>query len=83
VRAAGVRTLQEEIPEAYKDVADVVDVVAGAGIGRKVARLCPVGWSRARSVTVALWVNEQVFARLRKGCIPFRIVRAVRAVIPE
>jgi hypothetical protein len=27
----------EEIPEAYKDVAEVVDVVEGAGISRKVA----------------------------------------------
>jgi tRNA-splicing ligase RtcB len=29
------------MPEAYKDVADVVDVVDRAGIGRKVARLRP------------------------------------------
>ncbi|RMD98981.1 MAG: RtcB family protein [Deltaproteobacteria bacterium] len=43
VRAVGRGTLAEEIPEAYKDVADVVDVVHGAGIGRKVARLRPVG----------------------------------------
>jgi len=43
VRAAGRATLLEEMPEAYKDVADVVDTVDGAGIGRKVARLRPVG----------------------------------------
>jgi tRNA-splicing ligase RtcB len=43
VRAEGYATLAEEIPEAYKDVADVVDVVHGAGIARKVARLVPMG----------------------------------------
>jgi tRNA-splicing ligase RtcB len=42
IRAASRRTVDEEIPEAYKDVAKVVDVVDGAGIGRKVARLRPV-----------------------------------------
>lgn len=36
-------TLKEEIPEAYKDVADVVDVVHGAGISKKVAKLVPMG----------------------------------------
>jgi tRNA-splicing ligase RtcB len=43
VRAAGRATLVEEIPEAYKDVAEVVDVVQGAGISRKVAELRPMG----------------------------------------
>jgi tRNA-splicing ligase RtcB len=33
----------EEISEAYKDVAQVVEVVHGAGISRKVARLRPLG----------------------------------------
>ena len=42
VRAAGRATLAEEIPAAYKDVADVVEVVQQAGIGRKVARLRPL-----------------------------------------
>jgi len=42
VRAVGRATLAEEMPEAYKDVADVVETVEGAGIGRKVARLRPV-----------------------------------------
>jgi tRNA-splicing ligase RtcB len=42
VRAASRATVSEEIPEAYKDVASVVDVVDGAGIGRKVARLKPL-----------------------------------------
>ncbi len=43
VRASGYRTLDEEIPEAYKDVAEVVDVVHRAGISRRVAKLVPVG----------------------------------------
>jgi len=42
VRAKGRRTLVEEVSEAYKDVADVVDVVHNAGIARKVARLVPL-----------------------------------------
>jgi tRNA-splicing ligase RtcB len=43
VRAHSYRTVAEEVPEAYKDVSDVVHVVDGAGIGRKVARLRPMG----------------------------------------
>jgi tRNA-splicing ligase RtcB len=43
VMAAGRETLAEEMPEAYKDVGRVVDVVAGAGLARKVARLRPLG----------------------------------------
>jgi len=36
------KTLAEEIPEAYKEVGTVVDVVDRAGIARKVARLRPL-----------------------------------------
>lgn len=43
VRSAGKTTLREEIPEAYKDVSQVVEVVSGAGISKKVARLRPMG----------------------------------------
>jgi tRNA-splicing ligase RtcB len=43
VRAASMGTVVEEIPEAYKDVSDVVDVVHGAGIGKKVVQLKPIG----------------------------------------
>jgi len=43
VRASSGGTVAEEVPEAYKDVADVVRVVDGAGIGRKVVRLRPLG----------------------------------------
>jgi tRNA-splicing ligase RtcB len=42
VRAHGKKTLEEEIPDSYKDVDEVVDVVEGAGISRKVARLRPL-----------------------------------------
>jgi tRNA-splicing ligase RtcB len=43
IQAAGMATVAEEMPEAYKDVADVVDVVHGAGLSRRVARLRPMG----------------------------------------
>ena len=43
VRGAGRGTVAEEIPEAYKDVEQVVQVVHGAGISRKVAKLHPLG----------------------------------------
>ena len=42
LRAASVNAIVEEMPEAYKDVADVVDVVARAGLARRVARLEPM-----------------------------------------
>jgi len=35
--------LDEEQPDAYKDVSDVVDAVEGAGLSRKVCRLHPLG----------------------------------------
>ena len=43
VMAAGTATVAEEMPEAYKDVADVVEVVVRAGIATRVARLEPIG----------------------------------------
>jgi tRNA-splicing ligase RtcB len=42
VRAGSKRTVAEEMPEAYKDVANVVDVMHGAGIASKVAKLVPL-----------------------------------------
>lgn len=42
IRAAGRATVAEEISEAYKDVAEVVDVVRRAGLGKIVARLRPL-----------------------------------------
>ncbi|MDQ3211167.1 MAG: RtcB family protein [Acidobacteriota bacterium] len=43
VMAAGAATVAEEMPEAYKDVADVVGVVHGAGLATRVAQLKPLG----------------------------------------
>jgi len=42
-RARGRTGLDEEQPDAYKDVNQVVDVLHNAGISRRVARLRPVG----------------------------------------
>lgn len=42
IRARSMPGLAEEAPQAYKDVDAVVDVVAKAGIAKKVARLRPV-----------------------------------------
>ncbi len=42
VRAGSLGGLAEEAPSAYKDVDRVVDIVHGAGIARRVARLVPL-----------------------------------------
>lgn len=43
VRSQGQKTLAEEMPEAYKDVNRVVNVMERAGISPRVARLRPLG----------------------------------------
>lgn len=43
IRYVGRDTLHEEVPEAYKDVTNVVDIVQGAGISQKIARMRPLG----------------------------------------
>lgn len=43
IQASGNRTVAEEMPHAYKDVADVVEVMHNAGISQKVARFKPMG----------------------------------------
>lgn len=43
VKATGRDALAEEMPDAYKDVNDVVNVVAGAGISKRVCRMRPLG----------------------------------------
>jgi len=43
VQSRGKKTLKEEIPEAYKDVSQVVNVVDKAGLAKKVVRLRPLG----------------------------------------
>ena len=42
VRWTGRSTLKEEMPDAYKDISQVVEVVHQAGISRKVAKLRPM-----------------------------------------
>ena len=42
-RARGRTGLEEEQPDAYKDVQHVVDVLHNAGITQKVAKLRPLG----------------------------------------
>lgn len=43
VRAKSRRTLAEEVPEAYKDIDEIVEAVCGANLSKKVARLVPLG----------------------------------------
>ncbi|MEB3198460.1 MAG: RtcB family protein [Candidatus Sericytochromatia bacterium] len=43
VYGASRRGVAEEAPEAYKDIEAVVDVLTGAGLARRVARLRPIG----------------------------------------
>jgi tRNA-splicing ligase RtcB (3'-phosphate/5'-hydroxy nucleic acid ligase) len=43
VQSRGRETLAEEMPEAYKDINQVVDVVHESGLATKVARLRPLG----------------------------------------
>ena len=43
VKGASQGTIVEEIPDAYKDVNDVVNVVQHAGISKKVVKLVPMG----------------------------------------
>ncbi|HZD40938.1 MAG TPA: RtcB family protein, partial [Terriglobales bacterium] len=42
-RYQGRGTMAEEMPHAYKDVADVVETMDKAGVSRRVARFRPVG----------------------------------------
>jgi len=43
VLSRGKQTLKEEMPEAYKDVSHIVEVVHETNLARKVARLRPMG----------------------------------------
>jgi tRNA-splicing ligase RtcB len=43
VQSRGKKTLKEEMPQAYKDISGVVEVVHQAGLAHKVARLKPMG----------------------------------------
>ena len=43
IQAKGYKTIAEEMPEAYKDVSEVVNVMHDEGIIKKVAKLKPIG----------------------------------------
>jgi len=43
VKAGSMGTLAEEAPDAYKDVAEIVEVTHKAGVSYKVARMVPLG----------------------------------------
>lgn len=43
IQAKGYKTIAEEMPFAYKDVSEVVDIMHYAGISTKVAKVRPVG----------------------------------------
>jgi len=43
VQSRGKRTLKEEMPQAYKNISQVVEVIHKAGLAHKVARLKPMG----------------------------------------
>jgi tRNA-splicing ligase RtcB (3'-phosphate/5'-hydroxy nucleic acid ligase) len=42
VRAQSMGTVIEEMPDAYKDVSQVIEAMAGAGLANKVAKLVPL-----------------------------------------
>jgi tRNA-splicing ligase RtcB len=44
ILAKGVSSkgLAEEMPEAYKDIDEVIGIVEGAGLSRKIARMAPL-----------------------------------------
>jgi tRNA-splicing ligase RtcB (3'-phosphate/5'-hydroxy nucleic acid ligase) len=43
IMAGSMQSLAEEAPQAYKNIEDVVEVAASAGLSKKVARLRPLG----------------------------------------
>ena len=43
IQAKGYKTIAEEMPHAYKDVSEVVNIMHNAGISTKVAKVRPIG----------------------------------------
>ena len=43
VKSSNIHTIAEEASQAYKDIADVIEVMQGAGIACKVAKIKPMG----------------------------------------
>lgn len=42
IRAKSIKTIREEVPEAYKDIDEVVDTVVQSGISKKVVKTIPL-----------------------------------------
>uniref|UniRef100_A0A7C4YGR2 tRNA-splicing ligase RtcB n=1 Tax=candidate division WOR-3 bacterium TaxID=2052148 RepID=A0A7C4YGR2_UNCW3 len=42
-RAKSIQTLREEVPDAYKDIDDVIEVVHNVGLSKKVIKARPIG----------------------------------------
>src|SRR5690606_40291206 len=64
VRGASWRGLAEEAPDAYKDISLVIEATVGAGLGRPVARLAPLGVVRSEEHTSELQSRENLVCRL-------------------
>lgn len=43
VKVSGKESIKEEMPDAYKNIADVINVVHNAGISTRVVKLKPMG----------------------------------------
>ncbi len=42
IRSKSIKTIREEVPEAYKDINEVVEVVSRVGISKRVAKMLPL-----------------------------------------
>jgi tRNA-splicing ligase RtcB len=43
ILSPSIRSLLEEVPGAYKDIKEIISIVEGANLARKVVRLKPIG----------------------------------------
>jgi tRNA-splicing ligase RtcB len=43
ILSPSVKSLLEEVPGAYKDIKEIISIVKGAGLARKIVRLKPIG----------------------------------------
>ncbi|MHB2019142.1 MAG: Clp1/GlmU family protein [Candidatus Xenobia bacterium] len=72
VRAKDGRTLAEEMPDAYKDVRAVTDVMAAARLSRKVARLVPIGVVKGVSIGSPKLEDRSMEIQLPKSWLALR-----------
>ena len=63
----GTERVAEEMPEAYKDVAEVVRVAHEAGISTRVAQLRPLGVIRRRGMNLPIMGGSALHASLRRA----------------